>query len=175
MIHKKIYTGIIMSTYIHLYTLTFLDCIIHLFVGAIMWVKFWFHVVQKILDGSIFLALKGSFDYVVVHYCSTSIYIMSPKIFFPGIKNLRTWVGIEPTTLTPRVWCSTNWATKSLGARWWPGKERYTSASSWCPLHQKVTFSHGTCTPGSDNFFSDHFFLLSVWAPWNYKRVILSY
>ena len=48
-------------------------------------------------------------------------------------KNLRTWVGIEPTPSYLRCDALPVELPSPLGARWW-GVE-YTSVVSWCPLH----------------------------------------
>ena len=66
------------------------------------------------------------------HYYSTCMQV--PR-FFSLEKNLRTWVGIEPTLSHLRCDALPIKLSSPLGARWWEG--RYTSASSWCPLHQK--------------------------------------
>ena len=44
-------------------------------------------------------------------------------------------MGIEPTLSHLRCDALPIELSSPLGARWWEG--RYTSASSWCPLHQK--------------------------------------
>ena len=51
-------------------------------------------------------------------------------------------MGIEPTHLHLR--CDA--LPIELPSPWEQagGEEKYTIASSWCPLHQKLTFSHGT-------------------------------
>ena len=72
---------------------------------------------------------------IIIHSC-IDLYTI-PKIFFPGKENLGTWVGFEPTHSQLR--CDA--LPIELPSPWEQagGKEGYTSASSWCPLHQKVT------------------------------------
>ena len=68
----------------------------------------------------------------------------SPKIFFPGKKiSGLEWGGSNPHTHISDVLL---YHAIELPSPWEQvgGEERYTSASSWCPLHQKVTFSYGT-------------------------------
>ena len=81
-------------------------------------------------------------------------------IFFPGKENLRTEVGIEPTH--SHLWCDA--LPIELPSLWEQvgGEERYTSAGSWCPLHQKVTFSYGIPLAVSGCSIRESYFLYKI-------------
>ena len=85
-------------------------------------------------------SLVASWSHYSLSSCSTCTQV--PRFSFREKKNLRAWVGFKPTHSHLR--CDA--LPIELPSPWEQagGKEGYTSASSWCPLHQKITFSYGT-------------------------------